>query len=84
MNSDLKNTLSQAADDKDTHAVFFIDIDQFKLINDTCGHMAGDQLLIQLAQIMREQVRQHDSVARLGGDEFTISLLSPGWPAHWR
>jgi len=70
----LNNTLSQAGDDKETHAVFFIDIDQFKLINDTCGHMAGDQLLIQLAQIMREQVRQHDSVARLGGDEFAILL----------
>lgn len=70
----LENTLSRADDEKETHAVFFIDLDQFKLINDTCGHMAGDQLLIQLGNIMREQVRQHDSVARLGGDEFAILL----------
>ena len=70
----LENALNHAEDDKETHAVFFIDLDQFKLVNDTSGHTAGDQLLIQLGNIMREQVRQHDSVARLGGDEFAILL----------
>lgn len=70
----IENTLLQHDSEHEFHAVFFIDIDQFKLINDTCGHMAGDQLLIQVSHIMREQVRQHDSVARLGGDEFAILL----------
>jgi len=70
----LENTLNQGDDNQETHAVLFIDMDQFKVINDTSGHMAGDQLLIQLGNIMREQVRQHDSVARLGGDEFAILL----------
>jgi diguanylate cyclase (GGDEF)-like protein/PAS domain S-box-containing protein len=70
----LENILSQTDNPQETHAVFFIDLDQFKLVNDTCGHMVGDQLLIQLSSIMREQVRQYDYVARLGGDEFAILL----------
>lgn len=80
----LENTLSQVDGGQKKHTVFFIDLDQFKLINDTCGHMAGDQLLIQLATIMPEQVRQHDCVARLGGDEFAILLqyCSPNDACH--
>jgi len=80
----LENTLNQGDDNQETHAVLFIDMDQFKVINDTSGHMAGDQLLIQLGNIMREQVRQHDSVARLGGDEFAILLqyCSPNNASH--
>jgi len=80
----LENTLNQGDDNQETHAVLFIDMDQFKLINDTSGHLAGDQLLIQLGNIMREQVRQHDSIARLGGDEFAILLqyCSPNDASH--
>jgi len=80
----LENTLNQGDDNQETHAVLFIDMDQFKVINDTSGHMAGDQLLIQLGHIMREQVRQHDSIARLGGDEFAILLqyCSPNDASH--
>ena len=57
-------------------ALLYIDLDQFKLINDTSGHIAGDQLLTQLAEVMREQLRGADVLARLGGDEFGV--LAPG------
>ena len=55
-------------------ALLYIDLDQFKLINDTSGHLAGDQLLAQLATLMREQLRGADVLARLGGDEFGVLL----------
>lgn len=55
-------------------AVLFIDLDDFKRINDTLGHVLGDQLLIQISRILKGAVREVDSVARLGGDEFTILL----------
>lgn len=54
--------------------LFYLDLDRFKLINDACGHFAGDRLLRQLALIIKATVRQHDIVARLGGDEFGILM----------
>ncbi len=55
-----------------TRALIYIDLDQFKLINDTSGHLAGDQLLSQLSLVMADQLRGGDMLARLGGDEFGV------------
>lgn len=56
------------------HALFYLDLDQFKIINDTCGHMAGDALLRQLSRILQTRVRRQDVLARLGGDEFGVLM----------
>ncbi len=61
-----------------THAVFYIDLDQFKVVNDTCGHHAGDQLLQQVTRTLRNSMRQSDTLARLGGDEFGVLLTGCG------
>jgi diguanylate cyclase (GGDEF)-like protein/PAS domain S-box-containing protein len=56
------------------HAFSFIDLDQFKVINDTCGHSAGDELLRQLGVLLQKKIRQGDTLARLGGDEFGLLM----------
>ena len=61
-----------------SHMLCFLDLDRFKNVNDTCGHMAGDSMLRELAALIRDAVRDSDIVARLGGDEF--GLLLPGCP----
>lgn len=56
------------------NALLYIDLDQFKVVNDTCGHPAGDRLLKDIGRILKENVRTTDTIARLGGDEFAILL----------
>ena len=57
-------------------AVYFIDLDKFKLINDTYGHSAGDTLLIRVAELLKSRAREQDVVCRIGGDEFTVLARS--------
>ena len=59
---------------KKTHALCYLDLDQFKIVNDTCGHAAGDQLLVKLTSLLNKRVRGTDVLARLGGDEFGMLL----------
>jgi diguanylate cyclase (GGDEF)-like protein/PAS domain S-box-containing protein len=56
------------------HAICFMDLDQFKVVNDTCGHIAGDELLRRLADALQKIVRRSDILARLGGDEFAVLM----------
>ncbi len=66
--------LHTAASQSRQHIVMYLDLDQFKVVNDTCGHAAGDQLLRQVGALLKEQVREGDTLARLGGDEFGVLL----------
>ncbi len=70
----LRQALAQSARSGDALAVMFLDIDRFKLVNDTMGHDSGDRLLQQVAEELGSIVREGDTVARVGGDEFTILL----------
>ena len=72
----MNKALQNAKRNKDSLAVIFLDLDHFKLINDTLGHSVGDELLIYITKVLREHTRESDSLARFGGDEFVILLPS--------
>jgi diguanylate cyclase (GGDEF)-like protein len=73
-NEELERHLSTARRYGMTGALLFLDLDQFKDVNDSRGHRAGDDLLVALARLLRERLRETDVIARLGGDEFAVLL----------
>ena len=77
----LKRAITMAYQDNSEHALCYLDLDQFKIVNDTCGHLAGDELLKQIGDLLRKHIRHNDFVARLGGDEFGI-LMYDCSPSH--
>ena len=66
--------LKSSAELNRNHAVMYLDLDQFKVVNDTCGHAAGDQLIRQVSGVLLKRLREGDTLARLGGDEFGVLL----------
>jgi len=70
----LELVLQNLARQQGRHALLYLDLDQFKLVNDTCGHAAGDELLRHVCALLQAGLREGDTLARLGGDEFGILL----------
>ena len=70
----MTNALESSQRNHAEHVLCYLDLDQFKVINDTCGHIAGDELLRELGGVLAGGIRRHDVLARLGGDEFGILM----------
>ena len=71
----LEESLEAAHANTARHVLCYLDLDRFKVVNDTCGHMAGDSMLREVAALIKETVRDSDTVGRLGGDEFGLLLV---------
>lgn len=71
----LQDAIADARHKGTQHALLYVDIDQFKIINDTCGHLAGDELLKQVGTLIKSQLGEQDLVSRMGGDEFGVLLM---------
>jgi diguanylate cyclase (GGDEF)-like protein/PAS domain S-box-containing protein len=72
----LERALKSARARETSYALLYLDLDQFKIVNDSCGHSAGDALLGQLGALLKSKIRWRDTLARLGGDEFAVLLES--------
>ena len=72
----LERALKSAKARETSYALIYMDLDQFKIVNDSCGHSAGDELLKQLGALLKSKIRWRDTLARLGGDEFGVLLES--------
>jgi diguanylate cyclase (GGDEF)-like protein/PAS domain S-box-containing protein len=72
----LQAAVQRAQRGEEQHALLYIDLDQFKVVNDTCGHQAGDRLLRDVTGLLQTRIRASDTIARLGGDEFGVLLES--------
>ncbi|MEJ1964070.1 MAG: PAS domain S-box protein [Gammaproteobacteria bacterium] len=70
----LQSAVQRAQRGEQQHALLYIDLDQFKVVNDTCGHQAGDRLLRDVTGLLQTRIRTSDTIARLGGDEFGVLL----------
>ncbi len=70
----LKRAIRTARAEQRLHVLLYLDLDEFKAINDTCGHLVGDEMLKQITALLRSRVRRSDTLARLGGDEFGVLL----------
>jgi diguanylate cyclase (GGDEF)-like protein/PAS domain S-box-containing protein len=70
----LQQHLKTAMEEDRLHALYYLDLDEFKVVNDTCGHLAGDEMLKQVTALLRSRLRKTDTLARLGGDEFGVLL----------
>lgn len=70
----LQKAVESARNFENTHALLYLDLDQFKIVNDTAGHVAGDELLKQISVLLSSQLRARDTLGRLGGDEFSVLL----------